>query len=309
MLATCHENCKGIYLWSNRLVYSPGSNLALRHSGKAIKVDLPLLNPDISDDFSADEMALDHSEEEDLGLLDVWQDGQVLSSTVAANNLVTLSGVPRSTWHGLMFQEEIKERNKPKEVVKKPEQAPFFLGSIDPQQRQLQGKSSVTSASGVSFFEDAAASGSASEGEDDASDASDGGEGSGGSKKRSRVVKGQMGDEGSLIAAIRKGRGTRALRSMAPGRIWTEIQMFEDNDLACVMAFVEKEVQKQTDFELIQAFLNVFLKTHMGSIMQDKALAERVASLTVALGASYENIDGKLQRVSCMLNHFLRLQT
>ena len=44
-LATCHEDSKGIFLWTNTLVSRPGeTGLALTHSKKAIRVDLPLAN-------------------------------------------------------------------------------------------------------------------------------------------------------------------------------------------------------------------------------------------------------------------------
>ena len=45
-------------------------------------------------------------------------------------NLVTLSGLPQARWQNLYNLEVIKARNKPKEVVNKPKNAPFFLPTI-----------------------------------------------------------------------------------------------------------------------------------------------------------------------------------
>ena len=45
-------------------------------------------------------------------------------------DLVTLSLLPNSRWQHLLQIDIIKQRNKPKEPIKVPKQAPFFLPTI-----------------------------------------------------------------------------------------------------------------------------------------------------------------------------------
>ena len=47
-----------------------------------------------------------------------------------SSELVTLSLLPNSRWQHLLQIDIIKQRNKPKEPIKVPKQAPFFLPTI-----------------------------------------------------------------------------------------------------------------------------------------------------------------------------------
>ena len=260
MLATVHENCKGIYLWSNKLVYQPRENLALRHSSRAIKiVDLPLLED--GGNFNG----LDEDEELDVEnegeLLDVEMDVNLVSRLDCDSSLISLSSLPRSIWHSLLYQEEIKERNKPKEVVKKPEKAPFFLGG------GMQFETSTVT-----------------EGEE----------------RKSKISK---------LPQAEKKFEMEDLLTMSPAQIYLHILSMEGaEELHSTMDFVEMKVKKKCDFEFVMAFLQVFLKIHMKIIMDDPSLAERAIALKQRLEENWSQIDRKMKRVSCMLNHFLGLQ-
>lgn len=48
-----------------------------------------------------------------------------------SGNCVTLSGLPPTRWANLPNLERIRERNKPIEAPKKPENVPFFLPSVE----------------------------------------------------------------------------------------------------------------------------------------------------------------------------------
>ena len=51
-------------------------------------------------------------------------------STAVVKNTIQLSHDPHTKWSTLANLELIKERNKPTEAPKQPEQAPFFLSTI-----------------------------------------------------------------------------------------------------------------------------------------------------------------------------------
>ncbi|KAM9915975.1 hypothetical protein OXX80_013763, partial [Metschnikowia pulcherrima] len=67
------------------------------------------------------------------GALDAPADDDSLASEIYRSvdqidaSLVTLSVGPRTRYETILHVDTIKQRNKPKEAPKKPEQAPFFL--------------------------------------------------------------------------------------------------------------------------------------------------------------------------------------
>ena len=64
-------------------------------------------------------------EEEGSPINDVFKSPEQISA-----ELVTLSLLPNSRWQHLLQIDIIKQRNKPKEPIKVPKQAPFFLPTI-----------------------------------------------------------------------------------------------------------------------------------------------------------------------------------
>ena len=84
--------------------------------------------------LEADSIADEEKEEEAPPLNDVFKSPEQISS-----ELVTLSLLPNSRWQHLLQIDVIKQRNKPKEPIKVPKQAPFFLPTIP----NLEGEESV----------------------------------------------------------------------------------------------------------------------------------------------------------------------
>lgn len=120
-LATTHVSGNGIALWTNRAQFRPVSS---RHVEEA---DFKHVNlPNISGDnkTSMIDGALD-DDEDDADALDL--DTIYQSVDQIEKNLLTLTVGPRTKYQTVLHIETIKQRNKPKEAPKKPEQAPFFL--------------------------------------------------------------------------------------------------------------------------------------------------------------------------------------
>lgn len=95
MIATGHTDELGVYLWSNRSMYG-GSVLGSTQ--------------DITD--------------QDLFVGDFQSPEQI------SKNLITLSALPESKWKNLLVLDTIRQRNKPKEPINIPKQAPFFLPTV-----------------------------------------------------------------------------------------------------------------------------------------------------------------------------------
>ena len=98
-----------------------------------------------------------------------------------------------------------------------------------------------------------------------------------------------------------------AVRAMEP--LSSNLMADDVSLLDASLAFVEAMVNACSHYELAQAYLNVFLTMHMGVVMGNEKLTRRAGKLAEAVGLSWEHLDTKMQRVMCMLGHFLRLQT
>lgn len=58
------------------------------------------------------------------------QEGSYQSVDQLSDQMLTMSLLPKNRWVSLLHLEHIKNRNRPKDPAKKPEKAPFFLGTL-----------------------------------------------------------------------------------------------------------------------------------------------------------------------------------
>ncbi|KAH7102300.1 Utp21-domain-containing protein [Auriculariales sp. MPI-PUGE-AT-0066] len=112
-----------------------GDFLATTHANRAQYADVPLrtVNEDEVVEFAIPSVQ-GQAEEEALEALTslTLQDSQAVfeSPNQLADELVTLTLLPRAKWQTLLNLDVIAQRNKPKEAPKAPEQAPFFLPTL-----------------------------------------------------------------------------------------------------------------------------------------------------------------------------------
>lgn len=114
LLATAHIDRLGIFLWSNRTLYSKVTLKAISPETNPPLITLPDTQYDVIEDDST------YDSEKD----------EFLSSDQISKELVTLSGLSTSRWQNLLNLDIIKTRNKPKAPPKTPKAAPFFLPTI-----------------------------------------------------------------------------------------------------------------------------------------------------------------------------------
>ena len=117
-LATAHSNHLGIYLWSNKTLFS---HVLLR----AIAEDQPAPFVDMPDSVLINSVPIDDGMD-----IDAEQDDEYRSPEQLDEHLVTLSGMPLTNWTNILNIDTFKKRNRPKDPVKKPEKAPFFLPTV-----------------------------------------------------------------------------------------------------------------------------------------------------------------------------------
>ncbi len=123
-LATTHVDDLGIYLWSNKTMYSHVSLCPLAEQAIPTIIDLPSTKLTEQVETNVQE---DKSKEENKLLKD---DIIFEKCSPLAEGLVTLSTLPKSRWANLQNLDVIKQRNKPIEPPKTPKLAPFFLPTL-----------------------------------------------------------------------------------------------------------------------------------------------------------------------------------
>ncbi|XP_048261580.1 WD repeat-containing protein 36-like [Bombus terrestris] len=114
-LATIHVCNLGIYLWSNRTLYSHISLKGVNKDDPIPTIGLPGSIIEVTD-INEDELT-----EPEL---------DYVSPAQLQEDLITMSGLPHSRWQNLLNIDIIKKKNKPKEPPKASESAPFFLPTI-----------------------------------------------------------------------------------------------------------------------------------------------------------------------------------
>ncbi|KAG5417231.1 UTP21 [Candida metapsilosis] len=119
LIATTHVSGNGISLWTNRAQFKPVSTRHIEEDEFST-----ILLPNAAGDGGSTVLdgALDEEQDQDEYAL-----GKYETKNQIDDSLITLSQGPRTKFSTLLHLDTIKQNNKPKAAVKKPEKAPFFL--------------------------------------------------------------------------------------------------------------------------------------------------------------------------------------
>ncbi|KAK5128529.1 hypothetical protein LTR85_003199 [Meristemomyces frigidus] len=272
-LATATSDSVGVDIWSNRSLFahvstrhissaelaaivSGGVQQAPTASGEGAQ--LLITAGDAAEDGDGDE-----DEEDLMDGLDDGADVEQLSS-----DLLTLSLVPRSRWQNLLHLDLIRQRNKPIEPAKKPEKAPFFLPSL----RDQQGAQAAPGRDMISAAEL--------------------------EKERTRVLKLSREGGRSTFSTLLAAAGDSAnsvgdyahfldhLKSLSPAAADIEIRSLsaESDEMVIYVQALTWLLRERRDFELAQAWMGVFLRTHGDLAFNVPELGEAVAEWRQAMG-------------------------
>ncbi|CCD27133.1 rRNA-processing protein UTP21 NDAI_0J02410 [Naumovozyma dairenensis CBS 421] len=255
MLATTHVLGNGICIWTNRAQFKAISTRSINEE-EFEKLLLP--NGSLSGNETLLSGAFDDSiQEEDSGM-----DLNMYSSLEQINeSLLTLSMGPRNKMKTLLNLDVIRERSKPKEAVKKPEKAPFFL--------QLSGEKVGDEASGregVSIEETPEKIAQREMANNKIIDAEE-------QLNKFKPTKGHAVFESKFTKLLREGHEIdnyelflNNLVTLSPGTIDLEIRSinaFEPFDE--IVWFIESLTQglkSNKNFELYEAFMSLLFKAH-----------------------------------------------
>ena len=252
-LASAHVCNLGIFLWSNRTLYSHVSLKAIRSEENIPTISLPGSSADtiIANESVNESMAIDNDTEDEEEVKD-YESPEQLSS-----KLITMSALAASRWQNLLNIDIVKRRNKPKEAPKAPAAAPFFLPTVSAPQltfdfSDIQNQQDNGRLLPHPDFQNLTAFG--------------------------KMLKKSMETEDYSEAV-------QSLKDMGPSAIDLEVQTLAFDMASAVpmllqfMKMLRSMLKSKKDFELAQAYLSLFLKNHGSMIAEESDLAEYLEEL------------------------------
>ncbi len=272
-LATAHADGVGINLWNNRTLFTHVPTRLIREN-EIIDIVAPTTSGEggqhlISAAFSDHEDDGDEQGEDPDGLLYASFDHTIEQ---LSSDLITLSLVPKSRWQTLVHLDAISQRNKPKDPPKRPEKAPFFLASsLGP-----------VSSSSVAQPQDSVLEPSAPLAEQSRI-----------SKIRSLVTTftpftsllyscSETGVYEPFIAHLSSLQPAAAdieIRSLSPTLVTDDDSPFSNpsfsrhvSELTLFVRALTGRLRQKRDYELVNAWMTVFLKVHGESVVEDAGL-------------------------------------
>ncbi|CAH2297181.1 WD repeat-containing 36 [Pelobates cultripes] len=268
-LSTAHVDDLGIYLWSNKSLFSMISLRPLPANYEPAVVMLPGMTDEVEDeDTTAD---LEEGQDDVMEYESPEQLGE---------RLVTLSLLPESRWKNLLNLDVIKRRNKPKEPPKLPKSAPFFIPTLP----------GLVPRFAVNGQEEAAPSKIVNLGVLEQKSAF-----------YIQLEKAFESQNYNIPIGTIKEMGPSAvdieLRNLAPegGGSVEVMQSF--------LKMIGSMLDTRRDFDLAQAYLALFLKLHLRFIASEPKLLEEISSLSGRLDESWLHLQSLFNQSLCVLNY------
>ncbi|GFO27669.1 WD repeat-containing protein 36 [Plakobranchus ocellatus] len=272
-LASAHVGDVGIYLWSNRTLYTHVSLTPLPANFEPQLSALPTTIVADSDTAEFDGAAMTE---------DVDDEQVYKSSEQIADELVTLSLLPTSRWLNLLHLDIIKMRNKPKEPPKVPKAAPFFLPTV----AGLEPKFDIEKGN---------------EGKPKTDSHIKKPELGGLSELAQLLTKAHQNKSYSEVLA--------QFKEMGPSKIDAEIRLLSadeggsDEVMQYFLEFIESTLQTNKDFELAHSYLALFLKVHGEELSSKPELSSLLEKLSSTQFQSWQRVEELLQKSLGMVSY------
>jgi U3 small nucleolar RNA-associated protein 21 len=274
-LATTHVDDLGVYLWTNSTLYSFVSLRPLPADYRPSLVELPTSKHQLTGEEAT------HNHE--LMDVDDCLTGHFMSPPQISDALVTLSALPPSRWHNLLQLDIIKRRNKPKDPPKVPKAAPFFLPTVPGLHFKFALPPDTTATD----------------------------------QAPSRMMKGldtQVSTE--LMTALDKGQDSgnyvpamEVLKQFGPAGIEVQLRSLSPEDggsehhMLLFLLMIENVLNSNTDFDLAQSYLGLFLKLHGDTISSSESICGVVERVGVAQGVAWKVLQHSLLQSLCLTNY------
>lgn len=272
-LATAHVDFLGVYLWANKSLYEHISLRVVDPELEAPTMELPnMICFEHKDDFAGllDKIKIEKDDDDD----DEVELINALYKTPSQidDDLITMSTMAESKWKNLLSLDIIKKRNKPKEPLKKPKHAPFFLPTIAGLDIQFDVDGIVENEEGSKIIRSANMENLTTFG----------------------VVLKKSSEAGDLTNAISH------ITNLNPSMIDYEIRSLSPlsgGSIGLMVKFLQMITEmfnSNSYFELAQSYLALCLKVHEEIITESKILIEALEEVEKAQNQSWEKIEQKL---------------
>jgi U3 small nucleolar RNA-associated protein 21 len=249
-LATALDGEVGVHIWTNRTMFTHVSTRQITEDEIAV-TSIPTASGEGGSalvDAAAEEDVEEEQDETFVPVMDQLSDG-----------ITTLSLVPKSRWQTLLHLDIIRARNKPKEAPKAPEKAPFFLPSVS---QNPDAKEDLPTNALVPLDAD----------------------------QKSRISNSALASKSSAAASTNiftkhladaASTGSYApllihLSSLPPSAADIAIRTLDTTppytELHTFIQALTARLQERKDYELVQAWMSVFLRLHGDVVGKDEGL-------------------------------------
>lgn len=266
-LATTHAGSTGINIWTNKALFT---HIPTRHVDEETGIiDLS----DTAEFQAANQLVLDDDDDSDPHRGPIGEGDDMSEFEQLHQNLLTLSIVPSSRWQTLLNLDQVRQRNKPIQPPEKPKAAPFFLGS------------SLTNGNGL-----ATDTGSAIKAVDDT--------------ERSRITRlaadsqrSHQSQMSNLLEQFGSDTGrdptliAQHLAALPPSAADLEIRSLTLDEMPLFIRALTEQLRLRKYFELVNTWMNVFLKLHGDFVSEVAALSAAVSAWRVAMESEEKRLS------------------
>jgi len=244
-LATAHADSVGINIWNNRTLLTHVPTRLIQED-KITPAIAPTSSGESGQGLIDAAFEDDNPEEED----EETPYNTLASIDQLSHDLLTLSIVPKSCWQTLLHLDTIRQRNKPKEPPKAPEKTPFFLRSLDsikatqPPPGEEQNQITVVERSRISKMDRAGATSVFT---------------------HTLHTSSKVGDYTAFV---------EHLKTLSPAAADIEIRSLNPDELTSFVDALTHRLRQKRDYELVQAWMSVFLRIHGDAVPGNAGLRE-----------------------------------
>eukprot|EP01126_Amoeba_proteus_P026200 TRINITY_DN2597_c0_g1_i10.p1 TRINITY_DN2597_c0_g1~~TRINITY_DN2597_c0_g1_i10.p1 ORF type:complete len:925 (-),score=181.40 TRINITY_DN2597_c0_g1_i10:62-2836(-) len=292
-LATTHVGDCGIYMWANAMYFSNVFLKPIPSKPSVISlatITLPTPTCEDVDSDDSDSRCGEGREEQkaekefDQNLSNIWED--LPSRDQLSPNLLTFSRQPKSVWQTLINLDIIKERNKPIQPPAPPKEAPFFLSTVI----TAPGKAPIFTPKELPE--------------------------TGSPHNTSRILDfSKVRPKSKFVLLLEQGKKIsdytevmEHLKTMSPSAIDFELHSLSPQDdgyeLKLMLKFFLHQLNTRTNFELLQAFMNVFYKAQWEELQKNLELLGLVQEIAIIHNREWSELCSLFRSNMCLIDYF-----
>ncbi|CAL8341870.1 unnamed protein product [Arctogadus glacialis] len=279
-LSSAHVDSLGIYLWSNKSIYSLVSLRPLPADYQPVTVSLPGSSPSPDEEEHGESCVTLGDEDEDKMASACWDSQEQLE-----RHLVTMTSLPESRWRNLFNLDVVKRRNQPQQPPQRPAAAPYFLPTVSGLQPSFQTPEAPVNQSKVLRL------------------------GAMAQKTAFSIALETALDDGDYVAplALLKALGPSAvdleLRGLSPDLGSSPQPSSAPQLLVAFLQMLEAMLEERRDFDLAQAYLALLLKLYLRPLSADPLAVATLQRLLGRLETIWAELRVSFDQSLCLLTY------